>query len=590
MPLLEQALVFLAAAVLAVPLFRRLGLGSVLGYLAAGVVIGPWVLGLATDVDAILHFGEIGVVFLLFIIGLELQPARLRIMRRLVFRTGLAQVAITGVVLALAGLALGLSPAAAAVAGFGLSLSSTAFVLQMLAERKELSSPHGRVGFGVLLFQDLAAIPLIAAVPMLAGNGPDPGPGLLVEGLQVVGLVAAMVVGGHFLLRPVLRTVAAAGVQEIFTAAALLLVISAGVLMESVGISMGLGAFLAGVLVADSEYRHQLEADIEPFKGLLLGLFFMAVGMSVNLGLVLEAPLQVLGLALGLYAVKAALLYPMGRLSGLDAVSARRLALVLGQGGEFAFVVFTAADASGVLAGPQVELLTVAVALSMALTPLLYLVHERLARKAASKPEYDRMEDHGTPVIIAGFGRFGQIAGRLLTVQGIAFTALEANPGQVDFVRRFGHRVYSGDAARLDLLRAAGAAQARVLLVTVDSPRSAVAIVSNARAHFPGLRILARARNRQHALALRNAGAQVIMRETYLSSLYLAGEMLQALGSSADDAARALELFREHDEKTLEQQYAIRHDDKAMVQSAREAAEELRELFEQDRRGETSGD
>ncbi|MCO6442079.1 MAG: cation:proton antiporter [Nitrococcus mobilis] len=584
MPLLQQIVIFLGAAVLAVPLFRRLGLGAVLGYLMAGVVIGPWGLDSAGNVQAIMHFGEIGVVFLLFVIGLELQPARLRAMRRAVFGPGIAQVLLSGAALAALALAFGLDPKAALVVGFALALSSTAFVLHLLADRHELKTQHGRRGFGILLFQDLAAVPMIAALPLLAAHSATAQPlTLLLNAGWIALALGIFIIGGRYLLRPVLRLVAAAQSHEIFTAAALLLVMGSASIMHAIDMSMGLGAFLAGALVADSEYRHQLQADIDPFRGLLLGLFFIAVGMSVNVGLIVTQPLLIIALAAGLITVKALILYAITRGQGVSGRQARRLALYLAQGGELAFVLLGQALDLGILPATTVELITVVVALSMALTPLLTALQNRLDRRqsAPARP-FDAIEETEPTVVIAGFGRFGQVIGRLLASQGISFTALEISPAQVDFVRRFGNKIYYGDASRLDLLRAAQVDQARLFVLAVDDPEASMKIARTLRHLFPNVPLYARARNRQHAHQLMDLGAKAIIRETFLSSLHLGGQVLEGLGWSASQAAHAMTLFRDHDERTLARQRPIREDREALIQSSKEAARELKALFEAD--------
>jgi glutathione-regulated potassium-efflux system ancillary protein KefC/glutathione-regulated potassium-efflux system protein KefB len=583
--LLVQATIFLAAATVLVPLFRRLGLGTVLGYLVAGVLIGPWGLRLVPDTESVLHFAEIGIVFLLFLIGLELNLSRLRVLRRTVFGLGSAQMVACSLALGAAAWWLGAPLPAAALVGFGLSLSSTAFVLQLLAEKKALGAPHGRSAFGVLLFQDLAVIPALALLPLLGTDGAPPAGAALVREIATELIVlAAMLIGGRYLLRPALRLLAATGVPEIFAAAALLLVIGAALLMETVGLSAGLGGFLAGVLVADSEYRHQLEADIAPFKNLLLGLFFIAVGMSTDLGLLLREPLLLLGLAAGLLAIKVLALYPLARRYGLAGDEARTLALTLAQGGEFAFVLFAAAVGEGVLPPLLAEGLIVVVSLSMAASPLIYAANAALLaphRERGAQP-FDHIQDDEPQVIIAGFGRFGQIIGRILTAQRIPFTALEINPSQVDFVRRFGSKIYYGDAGRLDLLRAARADKAKLFVLAVDDVEHSVHIAEAVRRHFPNLPIYARARNRQHAMRLMALGANAIIRETLLSSLWLAGQVLRGLRLGAAAAERATRLFAEHDQRTLEQQFAIRDDEVALIQSSRQSAAQLRQLFESD--------
>jgi len=580
-----QALIFLAAATIVVPLSKRFGFGSVLGYLAAGLVIGPSVTGLVQGVDEILHFAETGVVFLLFVIGLELQPSRLRVMRKPVFGLGTAQVVTTGVLLSLLTRALGLSWPAAVMVGFSLSMSSTAFGLQLLAEKKELNTPHGRAGFGVLLFQDLAVIPLIALVPLLAGVGGEADASFDVAGFFLsVGYLVAFVVGGRYLLRPILRLIAIVDSHEIFTATSLLLVIGSALLVEQIGYSMGLGAFIAGVLMADSEYRHQLETDIEPFKGLLLGLFFMAVGMSTDLGLLASEPGTMLGLALGLVAAKAAVLFVLARGFSLKTPNALAISALLAQGGEFAFVLFTIASGEGLMAPDLVARLTLIVTLSMAATPLLYTL-QRIVGGRWSKPAprpFDAMGGEEPPVIIAGFGRFGQIIARILNMRHIAFTAMDANVAQVDFVRRYGNKIYYGDASRLDLLRSAKADKARAIVIAVNDVETSLKIGETIRLHFPNAVVFARARDRQHALKLMKLGITHVVRETLHSSLLMAVDVLETTGLTPGEAKEAMEVFRRHDDDLLRKQFAIMDDEAALVQSAIASALELGQLFESD--------
>jgi monovalent cation:proton antiporter-2 (CPA2) family protein len=589
MNVLNQVAVFLIAAVIAVPLFQRLGLGSILGYLAAGTLIGPSALGLIRDPEDVLHFAEFGVVLFLFIVGLELQPARLWALRRSVFGLGLAQVLLSATLLAAAGAVLGLPLKTAIVVGLGLSLSSTAIALQLLGERQQLTARHGRESFAILLFQDLAVIPLLALIPLLAGRQEDTGgggQGFLLPLLKVTAVLVAVVLSGRFLVRPFFRLIASTRMQELFTATTLLVVVGVAVLMNFAGISMALGTFLAGVLLADSEYRHELEADIEPFKGLLLGLFFIAVGMSMNLRLVFQQPLLVIGCVLGLMVLKAGVLFWLGRPMGLILQGRRVMALALAQGGEFAFVLFGVAASAGVMDRGLSELLVVVVSLSMAVSPILLALHDgvvtRLLRRAVPA-EYDRMEDaHQQPVIIAGFGRYGQIIGRVLNMLDIGFTALEASPEQVDFVRRYGNRIYYGDASRLDLLRAAGAAQAKLFVLAIDDVEASVRTAELVRRNFPDLPIYARARNRSHAYRLLDAGVKVLNRETLLSSLDMAAHVLQGLGFDEERARTLVERFRAYDEELLTKQYAVHLDEEQLIQTAQQAREELRSLFEQD--------
>ena len=585
MSLLAEAAVFLAAAVVAVPLSRRLKLGAVLGYLAAGVAIGPWGLRLVTEVDNILHFAELGVVLLLFIIGLELQPSRLWVLRKSVFGLGGAQVLATGALLAAAGLALGLSGQAALVMGLGLAMSSTAFVLQVLAERNQLTTRHGRSAFAILLFQDLSVIPLLALIPLLGASGAANPPDPWLSAATALAVIALVVAGGRLLLRPVFQLVAQSKMQEIFTAAALLVVIGVSLLMVGVGLSMSLGAFLAGVLLADSEFRHELEANIEPFKGLLLGLFFIAVGMSVDLGVIGTQPLLVAGAVVGLMWAKAVVLWLIGRGSGCGTASARNLAAALCQGGEFAFVLFNLAAGHAIMDRALVDLLVVVVSLSMMLTPLALLVNDTLSRRFAAvevRP-FDTIDADEPQVIIAGFGRVGQIVGRLLVVRKIPFTALDASPEQVDAVRRFGSKVYYGDASRVELLLAAKADKARLFVLAIDDVEASIRTAETVRRHFPGLKIYARARNRFHAYRLMDLGVELFERETFLSSLHLAQQVLAALGMPSRDAQQMVARFKAHDEATLARQHAVYHDESKLIQTSKEAADELQGLLESDR-------
>lgn len=583
MSLTGQIAVFLAATVIVVPLFRRFRLSAVLGYLAAGVVIGPWGLALFRDVDNVLHFAEFGVVLLLFVIGLELQPSRLWVMRRSVFGAGLAQVLLTSAVLAAAAHALGQPWPAALVIAFALSLSSTALILQVLAERGELASRHGRTAFAVLLFQDIAIMPALVVLPMLGGEG-----GGTLDWRSLVLPVAALlatVLAGRYVLRPALRVVAGTRVQEAFTAAALLVVVGTALLFQYASLSMALGAFIAGVLLADSEYRHELEADIEPFKGLLLGLFFIAVGMSANLGVLADRPLAVLGLTAGYFACKILAVWAAARLTRHTGATAWRLAVALAGGGEFAFVLFTLAAGSGLMARETADLLVIVVTLSMAAAPSLIALTDRVARRMApdaTLPLFDRIEPGEPRVLIAGFGRFGQIVARVLRARRIPFTALEVSQAQVDFVRRFGNKLYYGDASRLEVLRAAGAGRAQVLVLAIDDVEASVRTAVLVRRHFPQLRVLARARNRQHTFRLMDAGVAEIWRETLASSLEVAEAALVAIGTPRDTAAAQVRRFRAHDEETLLAQAAVKDDETKLVATAQASAQQLEGLFEAD--------
>ncbi len=587
MHLLEQTAVFLLTAVLMVPLFQRFKLGAVLGYLAAGMVIGPWGLAIVGELESTMQFAEFGVVLLLFLIGLELDPVRLWALRHTVFGLGGAQVAATGLVLGMFGYAIGLSWQAALIAGLGCALSSTALVLSSLAERGQLITRHGREAFAVLLFQDLAVIPLLALLPLLGSEQTHGGANWLAaaKGLAAIAVVIA---ASRIIVRPALKFIARHSSREVFTAAALLLVIGTSLVMEKIGLSMSLGAFLAGVLLADSEFRHELEADIEPFKGLLLGLFFMAVGMSANLGLIHTAPLMVFGLALGLMLIKFAIMYGIGRIIGAPNDTAQRLAVSLAQGGEFAFVLFSAAAALGVFDQRTTELLVMAVTLSMLLAPFAFAAHERaLAHwlEKRAEPEYDSIDGPGNPVIIAGYGRFGQIVSRVLRMCGYASTALEVNYQQVDFVRKFGNTIYFGDASRLDLLNAAKTGDAKLFVLAIDDVEASVKTAALVRRHFPDLPILARARNRVHYFRLRNLGVKLIYRETFLSSLEVAHQALLRVGFGVSAAQRAVALFKQHDEALLNTQAAVQHDEAQLIRISQEAAAQLQEVFEADAAG-----
>jgi glutathione-regulated potassium-efflux system protein KefB len=585
MNLIQETAVFLIAACIAVPLSRKSGFGSVLGYLIAGIVIGPWGLRLITSVNSILQFAEIGVVLLLFIIGLELQPSRLWVMRRTVFGMGTVQVAASTLLLAFGAHALGLAWIPATVAGFGLSLSSTAFVLQVLAEKKQLVEHHGRAAFGIVLFQDVVAIPVLALLGILYGAGNNHHTHTFTSIFMIIGVVAALIAGNRVLLRPLFKLIVQFGNPEIFTGTVLLIVIGAGMVAESIGLSMGLGAFIAGVLLADSSYRHEFEANIEPFKGLLLGLFFMAVGMSANLGLIVHMPLVIIGIVAGMLSLKMLALYGLGKAFRMPGASARNLAFILPTGGEFAFVIFNAAAGYHLFGQALTDLLNLTVTLSMAATPLLVLFNERVIQKfmeERKEPEFDRIDEPGNPVIIAGFGRVGQIVARLLRMKNIPFTALEANLDQVETVRRFGNKIYYGDASRLELLRAAKADQARFLVIAVDDVEASVRTAEVARKHFPNLVVLARARNRYHVHLLRELGVETVVRETYYSSLKMAEDLLQELGLGKPEIDRLVATFHKHDQELLKRQFAVFRDETKLIQTSKEAATELEQLLQED--------
>ena len=576
--LLFEVMVYLAAAVIMVPIAARLRLGSVLGYLAAGCLVGPWALGLVANVESIMHFSEFGVVLMLFVIGLELEPERLWAMRRAVFGGGALQMLVCGAPLIAAGMAIGLPWRGAVVAGLALALSSTAIAMQSMTERNLVATPMGRSAFGVLLFQDIAAIPLIALVPLLAGEGGGTDPWAVVE---VLGAIIGVVAIGRFVIPLLLRTVARTGLREVFTAAALLVVVGIAQIMSEVGISMALGAFLGGVLLASSEYRHALETDLEPFKGLLMGLFFVAVGMAIDFGLLVEYPLQLAALVVGFVAIKLVALRLLAIRLGCAERQRFLFAALLAQGGEFAFVVFGVARAAALLPGQWDGLLTLAVALSMAITPLLLLAHDLNAARLAgqSAREFDQIEDEHAAVIVCGFGRFGQVVTRLLLASGIRATVLDHDPDQIEQIRRFGFRVFYGDATRTDLLHAAGAARARLLIDAIDDVDDSLALVDRVRREFPDLRIVARARNVTHWFQLRRRGVDLLERETFDSALRAGRHALEALGVPAYEARERADRFRRHNLQTLDALMDAFDDEDRRVSMARAAREELEEMF-----------
>jgi Kef-type K+ transport system membrane component KefB/voltage-gated potassium channel Kch len=520
----------------------------------------------------------------LFLIGLELKPARLLAMRSAVFGAGAAQLGATALVLLLPMVLLGIDPWAALFIALALATSSTAFVLQVLQEKGELKQHHGRLAFAILLFQDLAAIPLIAFVPLFAAHAPMKEQMSLLGAAKALAVVVLLVFAGRFLLNRLYRLVASTGVKQAMTASALLTVVGVALLMEVAGLSAALGGFIAGALLADSEYRHQLAVDIAPFEGVLLGLFFTAIGMSLNLSLAAERPFSLLGVVLALLVAKALVLYAVARWQGLAARSARRLAVAVSQGGEFAFVLFTSAVAAGVLARPTADFLSVLVTLSIMATPLLLLIDEALARRApVPLPRYDAVpvEEEGH-VVIAGFGRFGQIPARLLRAKRISFTALDASAEHVDFVKQYGNKIYYGDASRLDVLNAAQTDRARAFVLAIDDVEASLRTAEIVRRHFPHVPLYARARNRQHALRLLDLGAKVIRRETFLAALDLSGEVLRGLGLPEREVRFALDTFKAHDERRLFEDYKYGSDSEKIRIRAQTFAEELERVFAQD--------
>jgi len=580
---LTQIALFLAAAVVAAPIGKLLRIGNVLGYLLVGVLIGPAVLGLVSDVNSVLHFAEFGVIMLLFVIGLELRPKRLWAMRTSIFGLGSLQVALTGLVLAAAAMAFGLVWQAALFAGLALALSSTAFALQVLEEKGELALRHGRLAFAVLLFQDLAAIPLIALVPLFAvAVGATAQPMEAVSAAKAIGVILAVVVVDRYLLDGMFRLIARTRVKEAMTASALLTVVGVTLVMQLAELPASLGAFIAGVLLADSDYRHEIMADIAPFEGLLLGLFFTAIGMSLNLGLITQSPYLVVAIVAGLVAIKSAILFGLGRRMGLDSGPARRLALALSQGGEFAFALFAAGTTAGVLERPVADLLSVAVTLSMAATPLLLLLDERLAPKVKPARAFDEMPDNDGHVVIAGFGRVGQIVARILSAKRIPVTALDSNPEQVDFVRKFGAQIFYGDASRPEILEAAQTGKARAFVLAIDDIEASLRTARVVRRNYPHVPIYARARTRRHVHQLMDEGIKIIRRETFLASVDLTREVLRGLGLPEREVRYTVDTFQTMDRRRLYEDYKHYTDIEKLQTGARSYAQELEELFAKD--------
>ena len=551
-PALLSIIILLAAAVLAVPLARRIRLGSVIGYLAAGAVVGPWGFQLIVEVEQIRRLAEFGVIFLLFVIGVDLKPQRLWIMRRMIFGLGSLQMLTTGGALIGIALLLDVPLNAAIVVGFGLALSSTAFGLQILSDKGELPSRYGRASFSILLLQDLAVVPLLALIPLLAPRGETVTAPLGLAAVKTVIIVGGVIVLGIFLLRPVLRLIATSRSSEVFTAAAMLLVLGAAYLMEAFGLSMGLGAFLAGLLISNTEYRHQVEADIQPFRGFLLGLFFMAVGMSIDLGLIVSLGSLIAALVVGLLVVKGGILWVLARLWGFGSANALRIAVLLGQGGEFAFVLFGVASGTGVIDDGLFQILQVVVALTMAATPLLVAAGHWFAVHVTKDVEHHdivdgHIEEIAGHVIIAGFGRVGQTVAEMLHRKGVPYTALDLEPDRISYKRKEGVPIYFGDASRPEVLRAAGAAKASLMVITLDAPDAAERAVAVAHQHYPDLPIYARARDLESGLALETLGATNTIPETLEGSLQLGTAALMTLGFSEDEAVHiADELRRDH--------------------------------------------
>ena len=584
MSLLLQITLFLAAALMIVPLAKRLGIATVLGYLFTGILLGPSVFNVVHDPEDIHKLAEYGVIFLMFIIGLELRPQRLWEMRKSIFVMGSLQVTLCGVLLAcIVFFALQQQIAASVVIGFALALSSTAFVLQLLSEKQQLNTTFGQQSFSILLFQDIAAIPLIAVIPLLAGtNSTHHGVAYFAA---IVATFTGLFLFSRYLMRPFFRFVAKSGAHELITAVGLFIVLGVVALMNVLGISTTLGAFLTGVLLADSEFRHELEASIAPFKGLLLGLFFMTVGMSTQISLLWESPSLIIGGALLLMLVKLLALTAIARYFEFSWRNSLMLATCLAQGGEFAFVVLNVAMSEHVITQAILEPINLIVTLSMILTPILYWLMSSWVVPLFEKettPVYDEIPEQHNPMIIAGFGRVGQIVARLVHLQHQTFTAIDSNIDKVDFVRNYGGKLYYGDATQPDILRAAGIEHAKVFVLAIDDIEDSMNVARHIRLNYPDLNLLVRARDRHHVHLLRDLGVEHIWRETYLSSLGMAYFALRNLGIAEQDAYKSIELFRDYDEKLLAQQQSIYNDEQKVYETHRNALAELEHLFESD--------
>lgn len=573
---IDQALVFFGSSMIMVPIFQRLGFGTVLGYLIAGILVGPSGFKLIDNPESILHFAELGVVILLFIIGLEIQPRRLWMMKEKLFGLGGLQVLLSTVIFYLIGIALGFDSTTSGILSFGLSLSSTAFALQTLMERNQLNTVFGQGSFSILLMQDLVAIPALIIIPILIQKNSE-SVDLLRLGIFIPSFILAAIFINKYIMRPIFLMIASVKAREIFTAATFFIILGVAAIMVKFGLSAALGAFIAGVLLADSEYRHELEANIDPFKSLLMGLFFIAVGMGVNLRLIIEHPVLIFTAAFVYLGIKFFVIYGVSRVFKQSHENAKLTALNVAQGGEFAFVIFGIVLAAEGAHGPLIERLTMVITLSMAMNPILLSLDTKLTKRFTkiSEPQYDVINGETPEIIIAGFGRFGQIFGRMLRSQKIPFVAVDQDADQIQLLTKFGHKVYYGDASRMDILESAGAKNAKFVILAIDDPEQSLLTVRNIREKFPHIKIFARARNRGHAFDLMDEGVVHIKRETFDSSLNFTGDLLRAMGYEAERAETLINKFRQHDDLMLKEQYKVRKDDKMFISMANQGAEQL---------------
>ncbi len=591
---LANIFVFLAAACIAVPLSSRFKLGSVLGYILAGVLIGPFALSLITDTENISHFAEFGVVMMLFLIGLELEPSILWRLRKAIIGLGGLQVILTTLAFTGIGMVMGFDWKISLAVSMALSLSSTAIVLQILQEKKLMHTPMGERSFAVLLFQDIAVIPILVALPFLAAHAPASltsspewlaGYPAWARALIIVAIIGAMVTAGRICSRPFFRVIARTNLRELFTATSLALVIGVTLLMNMLGVSPALGAFIAGVVLANSEYRHTIETDIQPFKGLLLGLFFISIGMGIDFGMLASEPVTIVGCALLLIAVKGLILYVLGKLFGLSPEHDSGFALALAQGGEFAFVLFQLIGGLSLVSEAHVHFLNLVVTLSMVATPFLMMIYSKyivpLYMSVLPEATYDTI-DKKSQIIIAGFGRFGQVISRFLLAQGVKVTVLEKDADQIEQLRKFGFKGYYGDAARIDILRSAGLQDAKILIIAVDDEASCMEIATIAKRDFPNVAIFARAHNRRHAYNLNKLGVDYFKRELFDSALNMASDIMVYLGHDSDEMKAKATLFKKHDFATLKKSFAFFDDEEKLILFARQKRKELEDILQQD--------